>query len=344
MRKKILLVLRYVFFLALGLVLAWMSIRSIQPGEWEQIRTALTHARYLLLIPIVGLYLLSHWSRAVRWKIMIRPLGYKPVTVDVFFAVLVGYLANLAIPRLGEVLRCTTLGRHEKIPVEQLLGTIIVERAFDVLCLIAVFGISFFLQASDLSNMVLHKLGEKKGDDNHLTLWIAGGLLVLALLLFVIYRLFPRSRVARLIQKVSMWVKNFVLGLWMGVAKVRNMEKKGWFLFHTVLIWTLYYACTRLGLYSLREFDGLGAKEAFSILAVGSVAMVITPGGLGAYPIMVRDTLIFFSVPVAYAKAGGLLLWIVPTLVIVIGGVVSFVGLASKSKSSKNEELSAYGQ
>jgi uncharacterized membrane protein YbhN (UPF0104 family) len=343
--QKILLVLRYAFFLALGLVLAWISVRSIHPDEWEQIRSALTHARYLLLIPIVVLYLLSHWFRAVRWKIMIRPLGYKPVTINVFFSVLVGYLANLAIPRLGEVLRCTTLGRHEKIPVEQLLGTIIVERAFDVICLIIVFGISFFLQASYLSDMVLQKLreGNGGGDPHHLFRWAVIACVAIAVVLLLIYRMSPDSKIALLIKRVTLWVRKIIVGLWVGVSKVRYMENKGWFLFHTVLIWTLYYVCTRLGLYALRELDGLGAKETFSVLAVGSVAMVITPGGLGAYPIMVRDTLLFYGVPMAFAKAGGLLLWVVPTLVIIIGGVVSFVGLASKAKSSKNEELPTYG-
>jgi glycosyltransferase 2 family protein len=335
MRKKILLVLRYAGFLALGLVLAWLTIRSINADQWMQIKLALTHARYALLVPIVLLYLLSHYSRAVRWKIMIRPLGYKPVTMKVFFSVLIGYLANLAIPRLGEVLRCTILGRHEKIPVEQLLGTIIVERAFDVLCLVVVFGISFLMQASAISDMVLRKLREGNGG-HHLGLWI-----ILAVLAGVLLGcgLLWRYRTSR----ISRWIGGLVVGLWAGFSRVRYMDKKGWFLFHTVLIWTLYYACTRLGIYAIREMDGLGAKETFSVLAVGSVAMVITPGGLGAYPAMVMSTLIFYGVTDGIAKAGGLLLWIVPTLVIVVGGVLSFLGLASKAKPSKNEELPTYG-
>jgi glycosyltransferase 2 family protein len=335
MQKKILLVLRYAFFLILGLVLAWISIHSISPSDWTGIKVALSHARYFLLIPIVVLYLLSHWSRAIRWKIMIGPLGYKPVTLNVFFAVMIGYLVNLALPRLGEIFRCSILGRHEKIPIDQLLGTIIVERAFDVLCLVIVFGMAYFLQAKEISDYALAQTQNGQHSSHHLLIWVLLGLVVVAVVLFFLYRRHKAHRVV-------VWVRGVVMGIWAGIVQIRFMKRKGWFIFHTVLIWTLYFICTRLGLYALKELDSLGITEALSVLCVGSVAMILTPGGLGAYPLMVQHTLTFYHIPFGIALAAGLLLWIVPTLLIIIGGVVSFVGLASPGKSSKDEELPAF--
>ncbi|TDX02212.1 lysylphosphatidylglycerol synthase transmembrane domain-containing protein [Dinghuibacter silviterrae] len=337
MRKKILLVLRYAFFLIFGIVLAWIPIHNITPEKWTEIKGALGQARYFLLIPICILYLLSHWSRAVRWKIMIAPLGYKPVTLNVFFAVLIGYLTNLALPRLGEVVRCSVLGRHEKIPIEQLLGTIIVERIFDVICLIIVFFLAFSLQAKELNDFVLGQFRNGQGKEHHLLVWF---LLSFALVAAVAVYVFIRFKE----NKVVAWARKILTGMWAGIVRVRLMKKKGWFLFHTVLIWTLYLVCTRLGMYSFRELDGLGIKEALSVLGVGSIGMIVTQGGLGAYPLLVQRTLMFYSIPDGVALAAGNLLWIVPTLLVVISGIISFVGLASKAKSSRDEELPAYGQ
>jgi uncharacterized membrane protein YbhN (UPF0104 family) len=327
MRKKVLTVLRYVVFLALGLLLAWLTYRQITPDKWAQIKVALTHARYALLIPIIVLYLASHYSRAVRWKIMIGPLGYKPVTLNVFFAVMIGYLVNMALPRLGEVARCTFLGRHEEIPIEQLLGTIIVERAFDMLCLLIVFGCAFFLQSNQILDFAHQHLGGG-GKSSSVIWWVLAALVIGVGVCWVLYRKLPV-------------VRKLVLGVWGGIVKVRFMKQKGWFLFHTVFIWTMYFVCTRLGLYSLRELDNLGIKETMSVLATGSIGMILAPGGLGAYPYFVDQTLLLYSVPDAMALAASNVLWIVPTVVIIIGGVISFVGLASKAKPSKDEELPA---
>jgi uncharacterized membrane protein YbhN (UPF0104 family) len=326
MRKKVLTVLRYAVFLALGLLLAWLTYRQITPDKWAQIKVALAHARYALLIPIIVLYLASHYSRAVRWKIMIGPLGYKPVTLNVFFAVMIGYLVNMALPRLGEVARCTFLGRHEEIPIEQLLGTIIVERAFDMLCLLIVFGVAFFLQYNEINDFAHRYLGG--GGGGTLAWWAVAALVVGVAVCWILYRKLPV-------------VRKLVLGVWEGIVKVRFMKQKGWFLFHTVFIWTMYLVCTRLGLYSLRELDNLGMKETVSVLATGSIGMILAPGGLGAYPFFVNKTLLLYDVPEAMALAASNVLWIVPTVVIIIGGVISFVGLASKAKPSRDEELPA---
>jgi uncharacterized membrane protein YbhN (UPF0104 family) len=336
MQKKLLLVLRYALFLALGIVLVWFPIHKVTPDQWVQIKGALRQARYILLLPICLLYLLSHWSRSVRWKIMMQPLGYKPATLNVFYSVMVGYGANLILPRLGEVLRCTLLGRQEDIPIEQLLGTIIVERLIDVVCLFVVFFLAFSLQAGELNDFFLSQLRGKPGQNNHLLLWFALSFVLVAVLVIYLFIRFKEH-------KLVVWARKIVAGMWAGIVKVRLIKKKGWFFFHTVLIWSLYYACTRLGMYSFRELDGLGAKEALSVLGVGSIGMVVTQGGVGSYPLLVQRTLMFYAIPGGIALAAGNLLWIVPTVLIIVVGGASFVLLASKTKrTSKNEELPAH--
>jgi len=152
MKNKILTILQYLFFLALGIFLVWWSVSKMSDKDLADCKNALQSARYFLFIPVFFILFISHISRAIRWKILMKPMGYTPTFLNTFFAVMVGYLANLAVPRLGEILKCTILGKYEKVPPDKLVGTILIERAVDVVCLLLVFVVAIVSQASILSN------------------------------------------------------------------------------------------------------------------------------------------------------------------------------------------------
>jgi glycosyltransferase 2 family protein len=111
MNKKVLSILQYLLFLGLSIFLIWWSVRDISDEGWVKIKNAFRNANYLLIIPVMITLLFSHYSRALRWRILMEPLGYKPRIVNTYMAVLIGYMANLAVPRLGEVLKFTILAR-----------------------------------------------------------------------------------------------------------------------------------------------------------------------------------------------------------------------------------------
>jgi uncharacterized membrane protein YbhN (UPF0104 family) len=134
------------FFFLLGILLIWWSLHQIPPQEWDKFTKALAKSKFWLIIPIFFILGLSHFIRALRWRLIMEPLGYKPSIMNTFLAVLIGYLANLAIPRLGEVLKCTLLAKYEKVPAEKIVGTIVAERAFDVISLGVVFLLALTLQ------------------------------------------------------------------------------------------------------------------------------------------------------------------------------------------------------
>src|SRR5690348_7280146 len=156
MKKKILGILQYVIFMGLGIFLLWWSLRKLSPKDWQDVKNAIAGANYWVILPVIIALLLSHYSRALRWKILMEPLGYKTRISNTYLAVLIGYFANLAIPRLGEVLKCTVLARYEKVPADKLVGTIVAERAFDVLCLVVVIVTTLLTQA-DLIGGYIHE-------------------------------------------------------------------------------------------------------------------------------------------------------------------------------------------
>ena len=121
MKKKILSVLKYLLFLGIGVFLMWWQLGKMTALQRVQFEDSLRNANYIFIIPIFLMAILSHISRAIRWKILIEPMGYHPSTANTFYATLCGYFANTFVPRAGELLRCTLLGRYEKIPFPKLM-------------------------------------------------------------------------------------------------------------------------------------------------------------------------------------------------------------------------------
>src|SRR5215212_8609246 len=144
--KRISTILQYLFFLGLGIFFVWLSLKNIQHEQWLQIKDSIQQARHWLIIPAFLLLFLAHYSRALRWKILMEPLGYRPSTFNTFAAVMIGYLVNAGVPRLGEVVKCTLLARYEKVRADRLVGTIVMERAVDVVCLLLVFIAALIFQ------------------------------------------------------------------------------------------------------------------------------------------------------------------------------------------------------
>ena len=135
-KKKYLTWLQYGLFLGAGIFLIYWQLKSMSANQRAEFLEALQQANYYYLLPIVIMGLISHYIRALRWKLLMEPLDFYPKTKNVFSAVMVGYLANSAVPRLGEVLKCTILAKYEKLKVDKLLGTILVERTIDLICFI----------------------------------------------------------------------------------------------------------------------------------------------------------------------------------------------------------------
>jgi uncharacterized protein (TIRG00374 family) len=323
MRKRVLGYLQYAFFLGLGIFLVWWSLRKISSQDWEDVKKSFLSVRYLFILPVCIALLASHYSRAIRWRILIEPLGYKPRTTNTYIAVLVGYLANLAVPRLGEVLKCTFLSKYEKIPAEKLVGTIVAERAFDLICLFIVTGLALVTQIDTIGGYLTDVLKRwishdpSGADTSRLIVLLVGVALFFLILTFLVKRYSSHSLLGKF--------KDILTGIWHGLTSVRLIKNKGWFFFHSVVIWALYLLSLQLGLLAFQETQGMGIKASLSLLTTGSIAMIITPSGIGAYPIFIQETLLLYGIKESTGIAFGWLLWTVQFFQILIAG---FIGMA----------------
>lgn len=333
MKKTILGLLQYGFFLGLGIFLVWWSLHQIPDEEWEQFQQSLRAARYWLIIPVFLILSGSHIIRTLRWRLLMEPMGYNPGFFNSFFAVMIGYLANLAVPRLGEVMKCTLLAKYEKVPLEKVLGTIVAERAFDVISLLIVFLLALLLQfevvTGSYQNIVTMRAQADAGESY--TAWIVGGI-VLLLLIFVGW-VFYTGRGKALITKI----KNIGKGILEGLLTSRKLKHKKLFFAYTIGIWLLYIVGTWMGLYATQGTDHLSFSVAVSALAFASIGMIITPGGIGAYAFLLAKVLEQNGIDYTLGVANGTLQWFAQVLIVVVVGGISLLVLPFYNKKRSNE-------
>ena len=335
MKKRLVAVVKYLFFLGIGIFLVWWSLHQIPKDKWGEFKDSLRNAKYALILPVFLILSLSHVLRALRWRILMKPMGYNPSILNTFFAVMIGYLANLAVPRLGEVLKCTILAKYEKVPAEKLVGTIVAERAFDVISLGLVFVLAFLLQFDVIGEygiQLFKDLFQNKGGHFSVTkvFIFFGGLAFCFAALKIWFKQFAHLRIVILFKKI-------LRGIWEGLSSVNKLQQKKLFIFYSVSIWSLYIIGTWVGLYATQGTASLGIQHAISALAFASIGMIITPGGIGAYAFFMAKVLEKSDIPFEIGFANGTLQWFAQFIIILLVGVLCVILLPIYNKQKKHE-------
>lgn len=289
-------ILKYLISLALAGGLLWFTFQQSHldvADLWRKISGA--DYRWILLSGL--LTIVAHWSRAERWRILLEPVvPQRPTSLDALVSVLTGYLANLALPRAGEVARCGTLYRLSSVPVNVSFGTVVAERLFDLLMLVILLGATFALEFDRLSQFFIGFLAGKlpKGTSGS-GLFIMVGATLLGLVLLGWF-LFNRYREALGRHPLYKKVSGFLNGLLAGLLSVRQLRRPGAFIFHTLLIWTMYYLMSYTLFFAMPATAGLGALAGLTILVVGSLGMAApTPGGIGSFHLLVGQVALLYG-------------------------------------------------
>jgi uncharacterized membrane protein YbhN (UPF0104 family) len=331
MAKRLVVYIQYIFFIALAAFFVWLSLRNLNAEKWQLLKDSLGRAKFLIFFPVLFLLLLSHWFRALRWKMLIEPLGYSPGNLNTFFGVMVGYFVNLGAPRLGEIIKCTVLARYEKVPADKLVGTIVAERAFDLVCLIIVTTTTLILEFDVIGAFAMNTIEplyqSRSGGFSPTRILIIIAAVVAVIFLFRL--LFRRFLHLNFVKRL----KVILAGIWHGLTSIRFVKNRPLFLFYTAAIWVLYLVSTILGFQVLEETSGLGIAAAFSVLVMGSVGMIMSPGGIGAYPWLIQQTIQLYGIEAEpYGQALGWLLWLGQFIIFIVFGTLSFILLPILNK------------
>ncbi len=341
MKRTLLSVLQFLLFLCIGILLLWLVFRKIDLGlivdELRQINYF-----WITLCFISGI--ISHVSRAVRWNLLINTMGHKTSNLRTFYAVMIGYLANLAIPRIGEVTRCGVVSKTEKIPVNALIGTVISERVFDMVVLFLITFLVIIFQLDLVGSFVTRYLVSPlflKFEGNKMQMFFFLGTLALLLLglIILLRKLRPVIRHFRLYQKMVTMINGF----WDGILSIKRMQHKGRFLFWTLMIWGNYFLMTYLCFFALQATSHLTIIDGLTVLALGSFGIVApVPGGIGAYHFIVKAILfeLYHIQPVA-AVSFATISHFAQTLILLVGGVISYLLIVIYLKRKTHEEAGA---
>lgn len=338
MNKRLISILQYSLFLGGGIFLVWWQLKGMTGEQKAQFISALRNANYWLIVPIIFMSLLSHLSRAYRWKLLLEPLEYYPKIKNVFAVTMVGYLANAAFPRLGEVLKCTFLSKYEHIKVDKLVGSILIERTFDLFCFVIFIGITVLIQVDKIGGFIKEKIASF-GENASMPIW-AKGLIALGIIVFIYYLLkflvkkYPGN-------KAIIKTNNFFKGIGQGFTAIRSLKKRNQFIAHTLFIWAMYLLQIYVGFWAMEHTAGLDLRAACSVLVLATFAMIITPNGIGLFPVFVMQTLVLYGIDSTYGKAFGWLIWGVATCIILIVGFICILLLPYMNKI-KNENSTSH--
>lgn len=290
-RKFVIQASKFLGFLAVGILLLWLAFRKV---DFKSLAQNLREANYYWLILSILFSLIAFLLRARRWQLLIHPLNLNPTFWHTFHALMIGYLANLALPRIGEVTRCVALGKKEKIPVDKLLGTVIIERTIDFLSVL-IFLLIIIVTSESLINEFLKKsifipLKDKVLSFIHIS-WIFWAVLivlvVVSLYLLIYYR--HRLRKFRFFSKIFGIAKGIITGL----KTITNLKRKWEFIFLTIGIWISYALMTWFVVFCLKSTSDITFGNSLIILVVGGLAMSVpVQAGFGAFHWAVSQVLI----------------------------------------------------
>jgi len=340
LKKFILQFLKISGFLSLGILLLYFAFRGI---AMDELASTLRQANFWWIGLSLFFAFVSFFSRARRWVLLIEPLGFKPSFRNTYHSLMVGYLSNFALPRLGEVTRCVTLGKREKIPVDTLIGTVIIERVIDLFMLLLIllilliswmekFGTFFGEQVLD---PIKHKIVAAFGGTILFWIIVAGTIALVFMLIFLLRRQLYRFV---LIRKI----RDFLKGILDGLKTIYKMERIWEFILHSVLIWFFYILMTWVVVFSLEETSGLTFIDGVFLLVIGGLGMSApVTAGFGAFHWITSRGLVFvYGLSLEQGGAYAILAHESNSLFTILLGALSYTLLMLSRKKETHQKTS----
>ncbi len=287
-------VLKFVIFFGIGLFFIYWFLLKLSPDQRASIWNSFLEANWWWVAAVMAETFLSHFVRAMRWRLLFKPMGHVPSRNNTFGSVMVAYLSNLAFPRLGEVMRCATLKTSENIPMEKSIGTVVTERLFDILAFAVILLMGLLVMFGKAKDWLYDVLSQKFAVLPRLWVVIVLGIVVAAAAVLMYRKYRTRWIKNRLFAKID----SIVMGALEGLRSIFKLDKKSIVLFltYSVCLYALYILGGWLIFRAFEETAWLGVRAAFVMYIFGSVGMMISQGGLGAYPVLVWQAVDIYGI------------------------------------------------
>lgn len=305
--------------LAVAIWIFWFLYKDI---ELSSLLSQIKSSNWFWILFSLSISLFGFWIRGWRWSLLIQGGEGKPITPNrAFHAVMVGYLANLLVPRAGEVARCGVLSRTNGISVGHLIGTVILERSIDLLFLISTILLAFLLEnklflvlSGDLID--LENLGETLIGNLPI---LVGGVVIFFIFLFLIFKRFRNQGFVNKLQ-------NFGRQLMTGVKSISTLKNPLGFWASSVLIWVIYFLTMYTVSLGIQSTANLTPGEVLLVMVMGSIGMIApVQGGIGTFHALVAYILIQFGVLETDGKIFAAIIHGTQVIMIMVTGLVSWI-------------------
>ncbi|MDX2196532.1 MAG: lysylphosphatidylglycerol synthase transmembrane domain-containing protein [Cytophagales bacterium] len=286
----------YVFFFIVGMFLLYLAFKG---QDMNALANAFAEANYYYLIPLLAATILNHVIRALRWQMLMKPLGHSPSFVNTFTTMMFGYFVNYGIPRVGELVRCWALQKKEKVPATASFGTVMVERLVDLLVLAMLVSLVFVLRYTQISDFFtvhifspLYIWANDKFMNNNKLIFIILGLAAL-----LVYWLYEKSKKVVTEDKISK-LDQMINEVWDGLNAFLKLKNYTLFIIYTLLIWVGYFLTTYFWVLAFEQTANFDFMTVTTIMVVGTLgrSLPIQGGGMGSYHFFIAKILLVFGV------------------------------------------------
>lgn len=299
--------------------MVWYSLSKVSLEElWVYAKNA--DYKWILLGMFLGL--LSHLSRAYRWRFQLDPMGYHIKLGNSVMAVFAAYLINYTIPRAGEVARASVLTNYEEVPFEKGFGTIVAERIADMIVMLGIIAMTLFLQFDFIYSFLVERFNPIK---------ILVALVGLAVLVFLFSKFIRQSH-----SEFALKIRTFINGLIEGALSIFKMKKKWAFIFHTLFIWGMYILMFYVTSFAIQDLEGVTIGALLIGFISASFSIAATNGGIGSYPLAIYAAFSIFGIPEEPSIAFGWIMWASQTLLVIVFGGLSLAYLPIYNRNKKN--------
>lgn len=325
MNKKTISTIKYSIFFLFGMILIYLVFKD---ADLTKMMNDLKHADYKWVLASFLLGYFAYVSRGYRWLLLLEPMGYKPKPINSVNSISITYFTNLILPRAGEIARATSLNQSEGIPVDKLLGTIVIERIIDMIILLFIIFSTVILRYNDLTNFFYKITSNSHAGEgeSHFAIYFFTIIIILS---FVAFILRNRIKTTSIYDKI----RSFLSGVKEGVKTIKHMKSKGLFVFHTFFIWLMYYLMVYVVFFAIPETMHLTVLDGLFILVVGALGMIApVPGGIGAYHGAVMIGLNLLGIPLDTALGFAVIVHTTQTLIALISGPIAIVMTSIEKK------------
>ncbi|KFC20929.1 lysylphosphatidylglycerol synthase transmembrane domain-containing protein [Epilithonimonas lactis] len=338
-------ILTVLISIAIAGLFLWLALKGL---DFDKIKGSLQKANYLW-VAFAGFFGVSaYWFRAIRWNLLLEPMGHKISNSNSLWSLSFGYLMNLTIPRSGEVARSTALYGVEKVPVDKSFGTIILERVVDLVCM-GIFALLTLVFKYDALLAFYKAATQQKASEKKELNWFEQYLLKIGITDLEQFYFFSKIAIGIIVIAVLTYLFiykkdkliDFAKGVFEGLKSILTLEQKGKFILYTAGIWICYFFASYLVCFALPETSNFTPADGCFILVVGTLGMIIpASGGVGAFNLAMKFgfTALFISMGKDAVEGGELGLaysFITLPLQIIIMLVMGLISIPMLAKNRK---------